>query len=374
MGEERPLDPTTLMRLAEDRNTESRSRLAETLTGLFVDDARPLNDRERALMAEILHRILRDTEVAVRRRIGAVLARRGDVPHDLISFLANDRIEVAYPVLRHSHILDDNDLLEIIRSRTFEHRLTISIRDEVSSEVSDALVATGSEPVICSLLRNPDAELSEATLAYLVEQSRRLNALQEPILHREDLPEELARKMLVWVSAALRGYIVDRFQVPGDSVDDLMSHAVLADDAPVRPPSMASRLADYLDQRGKATPQFLIAVLREGEVRLFISVLAHMSELSESLVQRFLYEPGNEALAVVCRALDVPRSDFSTIFSLIHAAQPDHRRTYARDLGQVLSYFDSLTLPRARQLLGRWQSHQDYMAAVMDLEEHPENS
>ena len=57
--------------------------------------------------------------------------------------LANDDIEVAYPILAFNKVLQDADLIEVIRHRTLEHQLVIAIREDVSEAVSDALVRTG---------------------------------------------------------------------------------------------------------------------------------------------------------------------------------------------------------------------------------------
>ena len=46
-----------------------------------------------------------------------------------------------------------------------------------------------------------------STYETLVEKSRALTGLQEPLIHRPDLPPQLATKMCEWVSDALKTYI-----------------------------------------------------------------------------------------------------------------------------------------------------------------------
>ena len=165
-------------------------------------------------MFDILRKLIHDVEVSVRRIIGTGLAGIPETPRDLAILIANDDISIAYPILTQSNILHDHDLIEVIRHRTLEHQLGIAIRQTVSEGVSDALVETGNEGVIGTLLQNPNARISNATMEYLVEASRRVDTFQEPILRRHDLDPALARRMFMWVSAALRQYILDKRLIP----------------------------------------------------------------------------------------------------------------------------------------------------------------
>jgi uncharacterized protein (DUF2336 family) len=60
----------------------------------------------------------------------------------------------------------------VIKLRTEEHMLAVTMRQSVSEKVSDELVETNREPVIISLLKNTNAKISANTMEYLVEQLR----------------------------------------------------------------------------------------------------------------------------------------------------------------------------------------------------------
>ena len=64
-------------------------------------------------------------------------------------------------------------------------------------------------------------------MEYLVEQSRRVDSFHEPILNRGDLDPSLTQRMFMWVSAALRQYILDTYEMEPDRVDDLLETAAL---------------------------------------------------------------------------------------------------------------------------------------------------
>ena len=203
-----------LLDLALDRSIEGRRALTNSIGDLFSgEQGTTLSERERALMADILRKLIRDCEMAVRRDLSERLAKADNPPRDLILALANDEFEVAQPILMQSLVLRDIELIQIIRHRTQQHQLAIAMRRSVSEFVSDALVETGSIDVIKTLLENQDAKISEATMAYLAEESQRVDSYQEPLINRQDLQPELAERIYFWVSAALRRHILEHFDV-----------------------------------------------------------------------------------------------------------------------------------------------------------------
>jgi len=200
-----PLDPDpgpapsaeldALLALARRRSHAGRIALFDTVRDLLFDTGDTLTERERSLMGDILRRLVGDVEASVRRDLAERLAGNPRAPHDLAVAIARDDIEVAYPLLVASTVLADADLIEIVHHRTQAHQIAIAARRDLSEDVSAALVNTGDTEVVVALLRNDNARVSAAMMEYLVEQSRQMDALQEPLVRRRDLPKELARRM-----------------------------------------------------------------------------------------------------------------------------------------------------------------------------------
>ena len=112
-----------LLKLARDRSIEGRTRLVQSVGDLFFNTDTVLSDRERSLMTEILRQLIHDVELSVRLALSERLAGEDGAPKDLMEILTNSEIEVAYPILRDSSVLQDIDLIEIIQHRT----MTISL-------------------------------------------------------------------------------------------------------------------------------------------------------------------------------------------------------------------------------------------------------
>jgi len=198
-----------LLDLARDKSANGKSQLVQIVGDLFFEEERVLNERERTLMTDILRQLIQDVEISVRKALADRMAEESEAPSDLINILANDELDVAHNILLKSEVLQDLELIEIIQHQTFEHQLTIAMRDKVSEAVSEALVETGNTKVIKTLIENDSAQISDDTIETLVNASKTEEPLQEPLLNRPDLSPRLAKRMYWWVSAALRKHIVE---------------------------------------------------------------------------------------------------------------------------------------------------------------------
>ena len=360
-----------LLELALDKSLEGRRMLTATIGDLFKKQDQVLSERERALMTDILRKLIHDCEVVVRRDLSERLSGAPNPPHELIVALANDEIEVAEPILRASAVLRDAELIGVIRHRTQQHQLAIAMRRSLSEYVSDALVETGNIDVVKVLLENSDAHISEATMGYLAEESRRVDTYQEPLLRREDLGPELAARMYLWVSAALRSHILENFDVDPSQIDDYLEDATGAiargsesQEAEPEKAKPAEILARRLTKQRKVTPDFLVQVLRQGEVPLFEALFGELSGLKAPRLQSVLYESGGEGLAIACRAMAIPKPTFATIFLLSRRGHTGKQIVDPRELSRALLLFDKIVPAAAAEVMKGWCRDWKYQDAV----------
>ena len=365
------VDHEFLLNLAREKSTMGRARLTETIMDLFEHKGDALTDRERALMFGILRSVVREIEMSVRRGVAQQLAGLDDVPEDLLRILANDEIEVAYPVLTESGLLKDSDLIEIIRHRTLEHQLAVAIRQNISEAVSQALIETGDERVVVTLLKNENARISQSTMEYLVEQSKRVDTFQEPILHREELRPELAQKMLLWVSAALREFILSNFKLDQAVVDDLLEQVATHEiGEPVETESSlkANELAANLHREGLITPTTLINALSQGEVSLFLALFSRLTGIREYLAKRILFEPGGEGLAICCKAVGLTKEEFAQIFKFSQLVRARRSDRIDEALADVMWIYEDMSREAAAGVIKTWRRNTGYLAAIRQIQ------
>lgn len=365
-----PLSAEQLISLARQKSDQAREQLFEAMGDVFLERNTVLSLHERALITDILEKLIREVSREIRRKLAVKLAEAPGTPRELAVLLANDEIDIASPVLIKSKVLEDADLIEIVRNRSTQHLLAIAMRRDLSTAVADALVESGEKDVIRTLLENQDAHISRATMAYLVEQSKAVDEFQEPLVKRRDLPGDLARRMCLWVSAAIRQSLLERFSIDVDKLDDSLEPIAReeADRLQDADPDAAGALAQALGEGRKLTPRLLMQTLRRGEVPLFEAMLAEMSGLRPSLIRRLCYEQGGQGLAVMARGIGLSREEFASIYLLTRKARPGGMSMDPADLGRALEFFDRINHGNAATVIGRWRRDPDYLYAIRSVE------
>lgn len=363
-----------LIALSKDSSKRGRRQLFNNITELFLKDEERMSQQEHALVIGILSKLLSEIETTIRQNLAEELADLEDVPHGLITLLANDEIDVARPILFKSHLLAEPDLIEIIQNRSKEHLLAIAERDDLNTTLSDLLISHGDEDVISHLIENGDAKISRKSMEYLVEESRRIDRFQEPLVARHDIPADLAHKMFWWVSAALRRHILEHFEI-----DELELHEkiVAATKTEYRydvtaKSSNADKLIAELVKRKELNEKFLVQALRGRQIRLFVIGLAELSGLDYLKISRFIYDPNAEALLVVLKALEFSRSSFSSVYLLTRNISHDEKvknTTRPEEVEIIMKIYDKLSAKSAKMTLRFWQLERDYLEAIEKLDE-----
>ncbi|MGB8275641.1 MAG: DUF2336 domain-containing protein [Alphaproteobacteria bacterium] len=368
MAEPGHVDVRQLLALAHDKSAESRRILLENISDLFLSAEGRLSERERTLMSGIVSQLLHEVEMSVRRELAQRLAAAAHAPHELVVALANDEIQIADPILRKSGVLNDVDLIEIVKHRTQEHRVAVATRESLSPDVTQALIDSGDTDAIEALINNHDVEITRRAMDYLVSESQRVDGFQQPLLRRPDLPPQLAHRMFWWVSAALREFILTNYKIDETILDSIIHETTGA--AATRAEADRSTYADAefvvseLAGRGQLDDRFLLQCLKRGRIAAFTAALAKMASISVELARRVIFDPGGEALAVLCKASGIERSVFSSIFLLTREARDGSRVTDPGQLNAMLKLYDGLAKADAANALKCWQLNTEYVRAA----------
>lgn len=198
------------------------------VAALFEHENASLSPRERRMAADVLRQLSRDVEMPIRIALAERLAGDDNVPHELIMMLVDDRIEIARPILAHSPVLSDENLLHIIKHGSSDHHITIAERPNIGETISAALACSECEAVIIALLRNNSAKISDDVFGRLAERARIVPAIQEPLVKRPDLSAAVATRLYVWVSEALKTSLSQRFPEVAQSLNHALADATQA--------------------------------------------------------------------------------------------------------------------------------------------------
>jgi uncharacterized protein (DUF2336 family) len=335
---------------ANPKGGVSREEIYLAVASLYRLQGAGLNGRERDLMREILRRLTRDVEMAIRIALARRLSDDTDAPHDLILLLVDDTIEVARPLILHSPLLTESDALRLVAEGSLPHLEAVAGRLDIGVAVTDALASCNAQSVLVTLLRNASAKISETAYGLLVEKSRALAALQEPLIRRPDLPADLANKMRAWVPDALKVRI-DNNDPPAPKDDAFSQAANLLPHEPARlpgPPSDSDhKLIEKLAASGQLRAGFLMRVLGQGQIDLFDLAFARLLDADHIAFRKFFYQDGVKPVAMSCRAAGIDKSVFATVFNLSRQARNRKVHLGRQEMAEADAVFTGLTRPAA---------------------------
>jgi uncharacterized protein (DUF2336 family) len=341
-----------LAQLAVNPQGTSREEIYLAVASLYRIQGTGLNPRERSLMHEILRRLTRDVEMAIRIALAERIADDASAPVELVLLLVDDAIEVARPLLLRSPLLSDEDLLRLIAQMSDAHHEAVAARPHIGEPVTDVLARSNAEPVLVALLRNVTAKISGGAYETLVEKSRKLASLHEPLTSRSDLPPVLARRMCEWVSEALKAYILKNFDVaPGRLTTALNQVEVFINSPPpapaVQPAASSQKLIEKLAASGQLKAGFLLRVLHQGQTDLFDLALSRLVNLPLPELRLKFYDGGARAVALACRGVGIDRCVFNTVYNLSRQAHGMRSSLTQTDLAEVERVFSTVSKPSA---------------------------
>lgn len=355
------IDQALVLRVLTNPRDVPRETLLDAVTTLTQSD--DLEAPARTLLYDIISGVVVELETALRARISENIAARDDVPHDLALVLAQDCDPVALPVLQQSPVLADADLLPIIESRPGAARIAVAARDGVSEVLSDALIQTGDNDVLCALAANVSAHISETALYQLAEIARDYAPLQSPLVHRNDLPQTLQIQMIVWVSAALRTHLLNVLPLSHEKLDDLLVEAVISE--------IAAFVPSFTDgqeiSEGPIDEQRLLATLSAGDVSTCLGMLETLSGAATALVLRAAFDFNGAGLVVFARACGLSRSGFASLFGGLRAMSMQQAETLRFDLLESLHFYDHLEPQDAIDAIVRWNYSDDFERVLNSL-------
>ncbi len=196
--------------LTTDADVSVRERLAAKVGALAPDLAKEDRQRIRELSDQVIEALARDQAVKVRQIVAEALKGSVNAPVAVIRKLARDiEIQVAGPVLEHSPLLSDEDLLEIIAAGPIKGALgAIAKRRQLAGAVSDAVTAAAiADPTeansVRKLLQNQSAQIREDTLDRILDQATKIPVWHEPLVRRPTLPMKAVRRLAAFVGRSL---------------------------------------------------------------------------------------------------------------------------------------------------------------------------
>lgn len=329
-----PMDVKTL---AKEQSGKVRSVLAAKLatdyrTGNFTNV-------EADIAADIFRILIKDVEKQVRKVLAEHLSHCAHVPRDVILKLANDDVDVATPILEHSSVLTDDDLVKIIDSTREVLKLcAIARRDNISVPISDRLINTHHEQVLISLFKNRTAAIAEDSLLESWSLISANQTLLETLVHRGGLPLTIAEKIYSVVTDALKAQLMKQYKISepvalkaaSDTKEWEMLGIIPAQGALA--PANDAEVEDMVDQlylSGRLTHSFLMRALCVGSLSVFEVGIARLAGVPRVNARILLMDSGALGFNAIYKTAAMPEGFAEAVRTLLRISLEE------TDFGQV---------------------------------------
>jgi len=207
--------------LSRDSDDGVRQNLAEKIA-VLIPELNPAEvDKVEEFTHQVLEQLARDQAIRVRRILSETLKDIAHAPVEVIQRLARDvELVVCAPVLEHSPVLSDEDLLEIITSSPVMGALSaISKRHGLGEEIADAIYDSDDIDAIGVMLGNKSAQIREDTLDRIIDRAHEIEPWHKPLIGRPRLSKKAVLRLAEFVAEKLLDTLSARTDLDVDTAE-----------------------------------------------------------------------------------------------------------------------------------------------------------
>jgi uncharacterized protein (DUF2336 family) len=341
-----PFEPAPLVAEYSENEQLETAELARSLLDMMASGSSSGLPHERALAADTLLRLLPKLAVKPLAMLAQRLAIMDNPPQLLVAKLIRDeRVEVSGPLLEDCMHITDQDLAMVVAEENPGKRRMVARRRKLSRAIGDKLIATDDPSVLLTLVRNANAEISHDGFNALIDAAARYADLMAPLSTRNDLGAPHAFELFWPAPPQLRRYLLHRFLTDSETLTKILkitlsSHADVEGKEDYTLPS-AGDVMEYLE------------IACRGRMETAAMKLAEALNVDPAAIHRILMDRPGEALVVMLKAAGFPRSSVGDLLPALKRGEvalldPE------RDITELQSMFDTLSLNKARILLTYW--------------------
>ncbi len=308
--------------LARDRSPANRARVARKFGRQYDELAR---DGTAELARTVLELLVADVAREVRAALAESVADSPALPPAVARRLARDAIEVARPILERSPVLDEAELVDIVRTHSWPYALAVAGRSGISEELAHALLDVGEARVAARLAGNLHSELTRRVLERMVEEYRHAPAVRERLVRRPALPFEVVERLAEAVGETLSWDLVRTRRMTPEEARRLigaLKHRVAV--GLTARDRERDRVLRHMRRRwtaGELSPDEFLAFLRDGDVLALEAAFAAASGLPLERVRTILTATDRRPFAALCARAGLPTGHYLALRMALELAE-----------------------------------------------------
>jgi len=276
-----------------------------------------LSSREKDVVEEILWFIARDAAVMVRRALAVTLKNSANLPHEIAQKLIRDVDSVAVPVLIFSPVLDQGDLLEVLKSKAAAKMMAVSKRAHIGGDLVKAIVRYGDSRVIASVAANDGAEIDVDLGSQMLDIYHDNDLIKESFIARRDLPTLVVEKLITMVSSEAARRLYENHEIPLDIAVKIATQSRERASVDFISQSWVSNdlctLVERLDNEDRLTNTLITRAACCGQIRFCEQALAQKSGVSIYKAALMVHDSGPFGLKALCAQAGLDGRDFAIL-------------------------------------------------------------
>jgi len=230
-------------------------------------------------------------------------------PQIVVHALASDQPDVALPILAHSPLLVEDDLVDLIATGDTVVQVAIAGRQFLTRGLAAAIAEVGSAEACLTLLENPELDAAPFSLDRIIERFGHLAPIRENLMARDDLSMAMRHALLTKLSQTLAGFVAARHWLGPEHAEFTTREAcekatvALAADTSY---DEVGALVQHLRQTGQLTAGMLLRALLSGNVVFFEEALAELSGMSIDRVTAYIHDKSISGFRALYREAGLP--------------------------------------------------------------------
>lgn len=327
--------------LVKDPSVKIREQIARKVSLLLPELSENQQNQVSKITTEILNILANDQVVKIRAILANELKKMNNVPKKIIQKLAQDiNISVAQPILQYSPLLTDPELLNIISGGPIVGAISaIAGREDLSSDVSEAIIEYGDDDDIKELLNNQSAQIREETLDWIIDQAPQKTTWHPPLVKRPQLHKKAILKLMEFVTESLLTELSKRDDIDTQTkvhLTEVVRRKAKDNPDPVEqfvcPKDQPTQWAKKMKEKGELNEASLREQISFFNKEAVIVGLELLSQVPRKTIKETLRDKNAKALIAMCWKANLS-AEFSVQLQLQLAQISPQKVIYASDDG-----------------------------------------
>ncbi len=343
-----------LRALKSDAKKSDRDELFKNMGQLFAHVSNYCNDEQVTQYDEVLCQLAELVEKEARKHVANLLAPLERAPGSVVLHLANDDIDVARPLLEFSNVLSDDDLIDIIKTKSEEHRVAIAGREKVALRVGEAIGREGGQHSLAKLLENEGAEIDVKTYEKALHLASNNDEIAKRLRNRKNVDWNLLKKKISRAGSKVLAQLSLKEAENSnlEKISDVVYHRMRNKAGfSANEWKLAWNQVKALNDRRQLNALALTRFVRFGYGHHVAAALTMMMNISPEIFVKWLAAQDYVGITVACKTFNMNRELFKGVVSLL----PWRDIPSEKEINNICTKFEKISKGEAEGIFKLWK-------------------